>query len=111
MAGTGQGPQEDDHQELAQKVQASFELPWQISEQNGVENYYQAPPALPCICWKSFLPLPDQKFACQGIRELQLQKTVASAQAHQFWVKKANLPTQGQPSLLVGSVIGAEGGD
>ena len=37
-------PGVDDHQELAQKVQASFEFPQQISEWHGVENYHQAPP-------------------------------------------------------------------
>ena len=30
---------------------------------------------------------------------------VAYAQALQFWVEKANLPTQGQPHLLVGSIL------
>ena len=30
---------------------------------------------------------------------------VAYAQSLQFWVKKANLPTQGLPCLLVGSVV------
>ena len=30
---------------------------------------------------------------------------MAYAQALQFWVEKANLPTQGQPCLLVGSVM------
>ena len=29
----------------------------------------------------------------------------AYAQALQFWVEKANLPTQGQPCLLVGIVV------
>ena len=70
-----------------------------------MENYHQAPPVLPCICWKSFLPWPDLKFACQDIRESQLQKTVAYAQAIQFWVEKANLPSQGQPCLLAGSIL------
>ena len=98
-------PEIDDHQELAQKVLACFELSWQISEHHGVENYYQAPPALQYIHWKSFLPQPDPKFACRDIRELQLEKMVAYAQALQFWVEKANLPTQGQPHLLVGSVL------
>ena len=50
-------PGVDDHQELAQKVQASFKLPWHISEWHGVENYHQAPPALLCICQKDFLPI------------------------------------------------------
>ena len=47
-------PGVDDHQEIAWKVQASFELPQQINEWHGVENYHQAPLALPCIHWKDF---------------------------------------------------------
>ena len=86
-------------------MQASFKLPQQISEQHGVENYHQTPPALLYICQKSFLPQPDPKFACWDIRELQLEKTVAYAQALQFWAEKANLPAQDQPLLLVGSVL------
>ena len=34
-----------------------------------------------------------------------MKKTVAYAQALQFWVEKANPPTQGQPCLLVGSIL------
>ena len=30
---------------------------------------------------------------------------VAYAQTLQFWVEKANLPTQGQPCLLAGSIV------
>ena len=30
---------------------------------------------------------------------------VAYAQALPFWVEKANLPTQGQPCLLAGSIV------
>ena len=44
------------------------------------------------------------KFACWDIRELQQAKMVAYAQALQFWAEKANLPTQGQPCLLAGSI-------
>ena len=95
----------DNHQKLAQEVWVSFKLPQQISEQHSVENYYQAPPAPLCICQKSFLLQHDPTFTCWDIRELQLEKTVAYAQALQFWVEKANLPTQGQPCLLAGSVV------
>ena len=98
-------PGMDDHQELAWKVQASFELPWQISEQHGMENYHQTPLALLCICQKDFLPQPDSKFSCWDIRESQLEKMVAYAQALQFWVEKANPPTQGQPCLLARSIL------
>ena len=31
---------------------------------------------------------------------------MAYAQALQFWVEKANLPTRSQPHLLVGSIVG-----
>ena len=96
-------PKIDNHQELARKVQASFELPRQISEQHSVENYYQVPLALPYICQKTCLPQCDPKLTCQDIRELQVEKTVAYAQALQFWAEKANLSTQGQPCLLAGS--------
>ena len=95
----------EDHQELAQKVWVSFKHPQWISKQHGVENYYQAPLALLCICQKNFLPQPDPKFSCWDIRELQLEKTVAYAHALQFWAGKVNLPTQGQPCLLAGSVL------
>ena len=57
-------PRVDDHEKLAWEVQASFKLPQQISEWHHVENYHQAPPAPLCLHWKSFLPLPDSKFAC-----------------------------------------------
>ena len=59
----------DDHWELAQKIWASFKLPQQISKQHGVENYHQAPPALPCLCQKDFLLQHDSKFPCWDIRE------------------------------------------
>ena len=98
-------PEVEDHQDLDQKVWASFKIPQQISEQYNMGNYQQAPLALPCICQKDFLPQPDPKFAWQDIRELEVEKKVAYAQTPQFWAEKANLPTQGQPCLLVGSVL------
>ena len=48
----------------------------------------------------AFLPPQDLKFPCQDYREGQLQKTLAYAQALQYWAEKANLPTLGQPHLL-----------
>ena len=94
-------PGVDDHEKLAGEVQTSFQLPkW-----HWVENYHQAPLALPCLHQKSFLPPPNSKFACWDIRELQWEKMVAYAKALQFWAEKANLPTQGQPCLLMGSIV------
>ena len=74
----------DDHWELAQKICTSFELPWQINEQHGVENYHQAPQAPLCLCQKDFLLQQDSNFPCWYIRESQLEKMVTYAQALQF---------------------------
>ena len=98
-------PGVDDHEKLVQEVWASFQLPQWISKWHQVENYHQAPPALLCLCWKCFLPPPNSKFACQDIGELQWEKTVVFAKALQFWAEKANLPIQGQPCLLAGSIV------
>ena len=81
-------PGVDDQKKLAWEVWASFQLPQWISKWHWVENYHQAPPALLCFCQKSFLPLPNFKFACWDIRELQWEKTVAYAKALQFWAEK-----------------------
>ena len=86
-------PEVDNYQELAQKIQASFELPWQISKLHDMEKYYLAPLAPPCLCWKDFLLPPNPKFPCWDIREAQLEKTVVYVQALQFWAEKSNPPT------------------
>ena len=70
-----------------------------------MKNNHQAPPALPCLHWKNFLLPLDSIFTCQDIQEPQCEKTVAYAWALQFWVEKVNLPTGGQPCLLVGNMI------
>ena len=91
-------PEVNNHQELAQMVHSSFELPQWISEWHGMENYHQATPAPLSICQKDFLPQHDSKFDCQDMRELQLEKMVAYAQALQFWVEKQSAyPRQTMP--------------
>ena len=90
----------NDFWELAWKIRASFKLPQVMSEIHDVENYYLAPPAPKCSHWKEFLLPLNPMFTCQDIREGQLQKTLASAQALQYWGEKPNLPTPGQPCLL-----------
>ena len=70
-----------------------------------MKNNHQALPAPPCLCWKSFLLPPDSIFTCWDIQEIPCEKMVAYAQALQFWVEKVNLPTEGKPHLLAGSVI------
>ena len=95
----------DDYKKLACEVWASFQFPKRASELCLVRNDHQAPLALPCLHWKSFLPPPDSIFACQDIQEIPHEKMVAYAQALQFWAEKVNLPTEGKPCLLVGSMI------
>ena len=101
----GMIPNVDDIQELAQKIWASFKLPWQMSEIHGIENYYLAPLAPNCLHWKDYLLLPDPRFPCQDLWEEQLEKTVANTQALQCWAERANLSMPGQPCLLVRSVL------
>ena len=60
-------PEVDDYEKLAHEVWVSFWLLKRASEQRGVENNHQAPPALPCLCQKNFLPPPDSIFTCQDI--------------------------------------------
>ena len=94
-----------DFQELAWKIRASFELPWQMSEIHDIKNYYMAAPAPKCICQREFLPPPNPMFPCWDIWEGQLQKTVAYAQALHYWAEKPNPPMPGQPCLLVRCVL------
>ena len=70
-------PGVDDHEKLAQEVQASFQLPKRASEQCQVKNDYLAPPALQCLLPKNFLSPLDSIFACQDIWEIQQEKTMA----------------------------------
>ena len=98
-------PGVDDHEKLACRVWASFCLPRRVSKLHEVKNNHQTLPALLCLCWKNFLPPPDSIFACWDIWEIQHEKMVAYAHALQFRVEKVNLPTEGKPCLLAGSVI------
>ena len=98
-------PEVEDTQELAQQIWASFELPLWTSEVYEVENYHLALPAPQCLHWKDFLLLPDPRFPCQDIWEEQWKKTIAYAQALQYWAKRANPPMLGGPSLLVRCVL------
>ena len=82
-------PGVDDPEKLACEVRASFQLPQRINKWHWVENYLQAPPAPPCLCHKSLLPLPDSKFACRDIRELQQDKMVVYAKALKIWAEKS----------------------
>ena len=71
------------------------------SEAQDVENDYLAPLAPKCIQQKDFLPPANPIFPCQDISKGQSQKTLAYAQAMQYWVEKSNPPMPSQPCLLV----------
>ena len=98
-------PGVDNHKKLAHEVQASFQLLQRASEWCWVKNDHQALPALPCLCQKNFLLLPNSIFTCQDIQRIQQQKAVTYTWALQFWVEKADLPTGGKACLLAGSIV------
>ena len=54
-----------------------------------------------CIGRKVFLLIQDPRIPCQDYREGQPWKTLAYAQALQYWAEKANLPKPDEPCLLV----------
>ena len=60
-------PKVEDHEKLAWEVQASFQLLKRVSKLHKMENYHQAPPALPCLLRKNFLPPPNSIFSCHYI--------------------------------------------
>ena len=66
-----------------------------MSKIHNIENYYLAPLAPRCLCQKEFLLLLSPMFPCHDIREEQLEKTIAYAQALQYWAEKSNLPMPG----------------
>ena len=73
-------PGVDNYKKLACEVRASFLLLKRVSELCLVENDHQAPPALPCLCQKKFLPPQESIFACWDIWEIQHEKMVAYTQ-------------------------------
>ena len=98
-------PGEDNTRKLARQVRASFELPWWLQELDAGGATLQAPPALPCLHWQRFMPLADSIFASWDIREVPREKVVAYTRALQYWAEQNDLPTGGEPRLLVKSVL------
>ena len=93
-------PHVDDHHSLTWKVHTSFEIPGVRCKALKVCNDYSSPPAPKYIGRKAFLPIPDPRIPCQDYREGQPQKTLAYAQALQYWAGKANLPKTDEQHLL-----------
>ena len=95
----------EDARKLAREVRVSFGLPRWLWELDPREATLQAPPALPCLCRKRFMPPADSIFACRDIREIPREKLVVYARALQHWAEQNNLPARGEPGLLVRSVL------
>ena len=98
-------PGKEDARKLAREVRASFGLPWQLWELDSREATFQAPPVLPCLCRKRFMPPGNSIFACRDIREIPREKVVADARPLQHWAEQNNLPARGEPRLLERSVL------
>ena len=62
-------PHVDNAWKLAQKVQASFEIPWVRCQVLQVINDYSAPPSPKGINRKAFLLVPNPEMPCQDYRE------------------------------------------
>ena len=98
-------PGEDNTRELTRQVRASLGLPWQLWELDAERATLQDPPALPCLCLQTFMLLPDSIFTSQDIREVPREKVVAYARALQYWAEQNDLPTGGEPHLLVKGML------
>ena len=55
-------PGKEDARKLAREVRASFRFPWQLWELDSREATLQAPPALPCLHRKRFMPPANSIF-------------------------------------------------
>ena len=76
----------EDHRKLAWKIWASFKIPRVRFEALKVTNDYSTPPAPKCVQRKLFLLALEPRLPCQE----QPQKTLAYAQALQYWAEKTN---------------------
>ena len=98
-------PGQDNLQEFARRVWASFEVPKQWCCASKVDNDDSALLAHHSLDRDQFLPLPDMQFGSQDFQLTQPQKTLAYAKALQYWAEKAQLPIQSEPCQLAESVL------
>ena len=89
-------PNVEDHRKLTQKIHASFEIPRVRCEALEVMNDYSTTPTPKCIERRLYLPALDPRLPCQDYCQEQPQKTLAYAQALQYWAERANLPGPGE---------------
>ena len=94
-------PNAGDPKQLAQKICASFKIPGVRCETIGNHKEYTAPPAPKCIKQGMFLP---NDLPYQDVWLKSPWRTLAYAQALQYWAEKTNPPVPGEPHLLVMNV-------
>ena len=94
-------PNVGDPKRLAHKICASFKIPWVRSEALRVSNNYTVPPVPKCLQRKMFLPVPKPHLPCQNYCQHHPPKTLAYAQALQYWADKANLLGPHEPWHLM----------
>ena len=96
---------QDNLQEFAWMVQASFEVPKVRSHVAKVDNDHSMLPTHHSIDRDRFMPLPDMWFGTQDFHLTQPQKTLAYAKTLQYWAEKAQPLIPGKPHHLVESIL------
>ena len=94
-------PNAGDPKKLAWKICTSFEIPGVRCETLRNHKEYTVPSVPKCIKWGMFLP---NNLPYQDVLLKSLQRTLAYAQALQYWAEKANPPVPSEPHLLAMSI-------
>ena len=93
VGGTVSSTREGRHQKTSQGGEGIFHaLPQWLWELDSREATLQAPPALPRLCRKRFMPPANSIFACRDIQEIPREKVVAYARGLQHWAEQNNPP-------------------
>ena len=90
----------NDFQELTQKIRTSFEPPWAKIKSPGCQQQLFSTTSPQLHPLEGISATSEPHIPQPGFMEGQSQKTLAYAQALQYWVEKANPPTPSQPHLL-----------
>ena len=98
-------PSQDNLQDFAWRVWASFQVPKVQCHVLKVDNNHCMPLAHHSLDRDWFFPLPDMQFGSQDFQLTQSQKTLAYVKALQYWTEKALPPIPSEPHQLVESVL------
>ena len=98
-------PGQDDLQEFARRMQASFQVSKERCHAPKVENYYSMLLAHHSLGRDQFLPLSNMWFGSQDFWLTQPQKTLAYVKALQYWAEKAQPQIPSETHQLAESVL------